>query len=82
MISCVYVNSTTVEDDWKVFMIKFKKSYKSSKEEITRFEIFKENLNFIENHNKNRSMTFQLLTNQYSDLNDSERSEGMKPLTR
>ena len=60
-----------LENHFKNFKSYFNKTYKDHSEEQKRFEIFKNNTIFINNHNKEASTgkhSFTLGINQFSDL--------------
>ena len=54
------------------FQHKFLKMYSSFNEMKNRFEIFKNNLQFINEHNSNTSHSFTLGINKFSDLTEKE----------
>ncbi|KAJ3692161.1 hypothetical protein LUZ60_012511 [Juncus effusus] len=56
-------------DDW---VTKFGRSYQNTTEKLRRFEIFKENLQYIENFNKNGSSSYKLGLNQFTDRTNEE----------
>jgi cathepsin L len=55
-----------------LFTLKHKKIYSNIEEYQKRKEIFEKNLQFIENHNKKKDITFKLGINQFSDLTQEE----------
>jgi hypothetical protein len=62
---------TDLENDFKNFKSHFNKTYQDDSEELKRFEIFKNNTKFINNHNNDASKgkySFSLGINQFSDL--------------
>jgi len=61
----------TYEKEFLQFVKDYKREYTQQEYQI-RFEIFKQNLQFIENHNLNASHTFKLKMNQFGDLTNSE----------
>ena len=75
-------NSTDFSNDnhWNLFqdfISKYEKKYNSLLEFEKRFEIFKDNLFFIHNHNSKDS-SFKLGINKYTDLTNQEFSENNK----
>lgn len=72
--------SADILRDWSKFKVQYKKNYKSSEEESKRLEIFKENCDFIAQHNENIS-SFRVGVNDDADLTYDEISERltMKP---
>ncbi|KAJ3692160.1 hypothetical protein LUZ60_012510 [Juncus effusus] len=56
-------------DDW---VSKFGRSYQNSTEKLRRYGIFQENLQYIENFNKNGSFSYKLGLNQFADRTDEE----------
>lgn len=65
------------------FRERFRKQYSSLQEFIHRYEIFNENMNFIEEHNLDTQQNFTLGMNQFTDLtNDEFRSSNMRGLVR
>lgn len=77
-VTSISRNSTEVEDQWRDFKINFKRTYKTSAEETKRFSIFKENFNFIQDHNKNDTTTFKIEVNREADKNNEDHVE-LKP---
>ena len=53
------------------FIQKYKKNYASETEYAKRFDIFKKNLNFINQHNKKNS-SFTVAMNKFGDLSLEE----------
>ncbi|XP_074028169.1 protein CTLA-2-alpha-like [Leptinotarsa decemlineata] len=63
------------EEEWNKFKSKHEKSYESSSEEARRFEIFKENLKKIREHNKRYDAgkeSYYQGVNQFTDLTPEE----------
>lgn len=70
---CVHtVRLSSIEDNWSNFKINFNKTYKNSEEETKRFEIFKENFEFITNHNGNKTFKFKVHVNRFADVSEDE----------
>lgn len=75
LLVCTLVLTSVVANDWMIFskfQQKFEKIYSSLEETKSRFETFKDNLKFIENHNHNANATFTIGVNKFSDLSNSE----------
>ena len=53
------------------FITRYNKNY-SNDELLTRFEIFKENVEKIEDHNNNPDHSWKMEVNQFADLTSSE----------
>ncbi|CAG9855679.1 unnamed protein product [Phyllotreta striolata] len=72
-----YLLSFLVDSDkqqWNAFKTEFNKSYDSI-DDARRFNIFKENINNIQNHNikfKNGEVTYEQDINRFADLTDDE----------
>ncbi|XP_052709425.1 procathepsin L-like [Crassostrea angulata] len=69
------INYQPYEQAWKEFRILFNKTYKTLEEESWRFEIFRENVQKIEEHNKLYHLgkkSYFLGVNQFSDLKHEE----------
>ncbi|KAG5682846.1 hypothetical protein PVAND_012168 [Polypedilum vanderplanki] len=65
----------TVEEQWKDFKVDFKRKY-SEKEDPMRFELFKETLDQIKEHNKKYAsgkVDVPAYLNEFSDLTDDEK---------
>lgn len=69
------VLSASVKQEWETFKVTYKKFYHSYAIEVQKFEVFKENLNYIQNHNGNLSVSFKLGLNFGADLTDDEFNE-------
>jgi C1A family cysteine protease len=62
-----------LEDQFDYFVSKYKKSYNSIEEYDLRFEIFTENYEFIQEHNKKAELYgFSVGMNKFADLSDEE----------
>ncbi|XP_062600669.1 cathepsin L-like proteinase, partial [Saccostrea cucullata] len=69
------INYQPYEQAWKEFKILHDKTYKTHKEEIHRFEIFRKNVQEIEEHNRLYHLgntSYYMGVNQFSDLKDEE----------
>lgn len=65
----------SIDDRWKDFKTRFRKNYKSSSEEASRFDIFKENCVRFEEHNRSfrdGNVTFSQGINRDADLTNEE----------
>jgi len=68
-------STSTIDKHWSVFrefQFKFGKGYSNLEELQNRYEIFKENVIKIYNHNNQKNKTFTLEINQFSDLTREE----------
>lgn len=57
---------------YEEWMLEHGKVYNGLGEKVERFEIFKDNLRYIEGHNSLPNQTYKLGLNQFSDLTDEE----------
>ncbi|KAJ8980018.1 hypothetical protein NQ317_019704 [Molorchus minor] len=65
----------SIEDQWKEFKTKHGKNYDSKAEEDKRFDIFKKNVDKVEEHNKKYDageVSYTQGINQFSDLTTEE----------
>nr|XP_023021655.1 crustapain-like [Leptinotarsa decemlineata] len=63
------------DEEWSNFKSKFNKVYNTPEEEVRRFEIFKDNLNHVREHQKKYDageVTYSLGINDFSDLTTEE----------
>lgn len=70
-----YSSALNLQEEWESFKNYHKKFYSSNVEEIKRFNIWKSNLDFINQHNRqadNGAHSFWLKMNQFGDLTSSE----------
>jgi len=67
----LFLNTTNSWSLFSLFRERFHRSYESLREFETRFGIFKQNLEDIQNHNS-KNHTFTLAVNQFADLTQSE----------
>nr|GMD10849.1 senescence-specific cysteine protease SAG39-like [Ipomoea batatas] len=56
-------------EEW---MVRYGRSYKDNAEKAKRFQIFKENVEFIESFNKAGTLSYKLGINQFTDLTNEE----------
>ncbi|XP_057503350.1 actinidain-like [Actinidia eriantha] len=56
------------------WLVKYGKSYNALGEKERRFEIFKDNLRFVDKHNADVNRSYRVGLNQFSDLTDEEYS--------
>ncbi|XP_010474538.2 PREDICTED: senescence-specific cysteine protease SAG12-like [Camelina sativa] len=54
------------------WMARFHRVYTDESEKRNRFAIFKKNLEFVQNFNMNKNITYKLDVNEFSDLTDDE----------
>lgn len=80
LFSISVVTSTSIEEEWKKFKVKFKKSYKSPSDEANKFEIFRKNLEYIWQHNANKSASYRLEINREGDMTDDESVQMLEKL--
>ena len=57
---------------YETWLVKHKKNYNALGEKEKRFEIFKDNLKLIDQHNSDESQTFKLGLNKFADLTNDE----------
>eukprot|EP00808_Paulinella_micropora_P007250 g64805.t1 len=58
--------------EFRSWMLKYQKQYKSTAEEARRFEAFKFNLDFVTTHNAAGNYTYKVAMNQFADLTVEE----------
>lgn len=67
------LDETVVAEKYKQWMVQHGRTYTLKEEENMRFQIFKDNLNYIENFNNNmRNQTYKLSINEFADLTNEE----------
>lgn len=72
-IFCLHSSyANEIEDEWSNFKIKFGKNYTTEEENNEKFEIFKENFEFIQKHNSEGGKTFKVEVNRFADLENSD----------
>ncbi|KAJ1402905.1 Peptidase C1A, papain C-terminal [Sesbania bispinosa] len=57
---------------YEAWLVKHRKFYNALGEKERRFDIFKDNLRFIDEHNKAENQTFKLGLNKFADLTNQE----------
>ncbi|KAF5448182.1 hypothetical protein F2P56_028738 [Juglans regia] len=57
---------------YEAWLVKHGKAYNALGEKETRFEIFKDNLRFIDGHNKMENRTYKVGLNRFADLTNEE----------
>ncbi|KAG7977029.1 hypothetical protein I3843_05G008900 [Carya illinoinensis] len=57
---------------YEAWLVKHAKAYNALGEKETRFEIFKDNLRFIDGHNKMENRTYKVGLNRFADLTNEE----------
>nr|XP_023021654.1 trophozoite cysteine proteinase [Leptinotarsa decemlineata] len=75
VLSVVMATQLSLEEQWKNFKSEHGKSYPTPEEETRRFEIFKNNLNKIREHNERYDAgeeSYFMGINQFADLTDEE----------
>ena len=68
----VLESSLAAETRHEQWMKEFGRTYADDAEKKKRFKIFAEKLEYIENFNRDRNVTYELGLNKYSDLTDEE----------
>ncbi|XVE51450.1 hypothetical protein DITRI_Ditri02bG0041500 [Diplodiscus trichospermus] len=66
------LDETIVAEKYKQWMVQHGRTYAMKEEENMRFQIFKNNLDFIENFNKMGNKTYKLSINEFADLTNEE----------
>ncbi|KAM4098675.1 hypothetical protein ACJW30_07G096100 [Castanea mollissima] len=61
-----------VRDMYEAWLVKHGKAYNALGEKEKRFEIFKDNLRFIDEHNTKENPTYKLGLNRFADLTNEE----------
>ncbi|XVF27516.1 hypothetical protein REPUB_Repub14bG0114400 [Reevesia pubescens] len=66
------LDETVLVAKYKQWMVQHGRTYELKEEENMRFQIFKNNLEFIENFNNMGNKTYKLSTNEFADLTNEE----------
>jgi len=66
--------SGALADDFEKFIEKFKKEYVSLEEKVNRFEIFRTNVKYVDEHNQ-KGASYQLSVNHFADYTVHELKE-------
>ncbi|XP_038712417.1 zingipain-1-like [Tripterygium wilfordii] len=66
------LNDASIAENFEKWMAQYGRTYKDMKEKENRFNVFKENLRYIENCNNARNRTYKLSTNKFADLTREE----------
>lgn len=56
------------ENQWLNFTIQYQKNFKTFEDELSSFSNFAKNLNYINEHNSNKSATYKMKPNNFTDL--------------
>ena len=70
--SSLYTEMTTDDHHFISYVAKFGKHYATKEEFEMRGEIFKKNLNFINQNNARKDVTYTLAPNKFSDYTEAE----------
>ncbi|XP_023313137.1 uncharacterized protein LOC108903178 [Anoplophora glabripennis] len=76
------VKGTSIEEQWQSFKDNVGKHYRSRLEESTRFQIFKDNVYKIEEHNRRFArgeVSYKLAVNKFADLTEEEFKARLNP---
>jgi C1A family cysteine protease len=71
LAQALYFNDSEYKLQFTDFITRYNKNY-SNDELLTRFEIFKENVEKIQDHNSNPEHSWKMEVNQFADLTSSE----------
>eukprot|EP01129_Flabellula_baltica_P007891 TRINITY_DN30_c1_g1_i2.p1 TRINITY_DN30_c1_g1~~TRINITY_DN30_c1_g1_i2.p1 ORF type:complete len:334 (-),score=85.08 TRINITY_DN30_c1_g1_i2:52-1023(-) len=71
LIAIIAVNAITTEESFKAFMIQHNKNYLNDAEYTYRLGVYRQNLDFIEEHNR-QNKGFTVAMNQFGDMTASE----------
>ncbi|XP_039047907.1 ervatamin-B-like [Hibiscus syriacus] len=66
------MDETTVAEKYQQWMVQHGRSYAMQEEQTMRFQIFKNNLQFIHNFNNMENQTYMLSLNEFADLTNEE----------
>ncbi|CAH2034236.1 unnamed protein product [Thlaspi arvense] len=70
--SRVTFNESSIADYHQQWMIQFSRVYSNESEKQMRLEVFKKNLQFIENFNNKANQSYKLGINEFTDLTEEE----------
>ncbi|OMO65328.1 hypothetical protein COLO4_31319 [Corchorus olitorius] len=71
-VMCRPLDEAVIAVKYKQWMAQHGRTYEMKEEENMRFEIFKSNLEYIENFNKMGNQTYKLSLNEFADLTNEE----------
>ncbi|XP_050238788.1 senescence-specific cysteine protease SAG39-like [Mercurialis annua] len=71
-IVCRELHELTMADRHKQWLAEYEKSYRNEEEKLKRFQIFKNNVEFIEKFNNAGEESYKLGINQFADLTNEE----------
>ncbi|XVF87354.1 hypothetical protein PTKIN_Ptkin18bG0113300 [Pterospermum kingtungense] len=66
------LDETVLAEKYKQWMVQHGRTYALKEEENMRFQIFENNLNYIENFNSMGNQTYKLSINEFADLTNEE----------
>ncbi|EOY28037.1 hypothetical protein QUC31_012812 [Theobroma cacao] len=66
------LSETVVAEKYKQWMAQYGRTYEMKEEENMRFEVFKNNLEYIENFNNMGNQPYKLSINEFADLTNEE----------
>ena len=66
------LDETVLAEKYKQWMVQHGRSYAMKEEENMRLQIFKNNLDYIENFNNMGNQTYKLSINEFADLTNEE----------
>ncbi|KAK8575181.1 hypothetical protein V6N12_062857 [Hibiscus sabdariffa] len=66
------LDEAIVAEKYKQWMVQHGRTYEMQEDETMRFQIFRNNLEFIENFNNMGNQTYKLSTNEFADLTNEE----------
>ena len=66
------LDETVLAEKYKQWMVQHGRTYAMKEEENMRFQIFKNNLDYIENFNNMGNQTYKLSINEFADLTNEE----------
>ncbi|XP_051125844.1 senescence-specific cysteine protease SAG39-like [Andrographis paniculata] len=69
------LSDASMVDRHEAWMVQYGRAYKDDAEKAKRFQIFKNNVEYIESFNEAESRTYKLSVNQFADLTNKEFQE-------